>query len=202
MSKPIIAIDIDDVLAANAAGFVKYSNERWGTHLTVEDYDEHWGKIWQVDHAEVERRALELHESGIFAEYNHYEEALDVLQRLKRHYTLLCATSRRLSIKDLTEEWLHKYYPNIFETVHYAGIYDAAIVDASYARTKKDVLLKIGADYLIDDQLKHCFSAAEAGVQAIVFGDYSWNREDSLPENVTRCLNWSDVGAYFEQRKA
>ena len=33
-----IAIDIDDVLAENAIGFVAFSNERWVTLLRVDDY--------------------------------------------------------------------------------------------------------------------------------------------------------------------
>ena len=63
MRKLRIAVDIDDVLAENAAGFVKYSNEKWGTNLTVDDYDERWGAIWKVDSLEVERRAQEYHNS-------------------------------------------------------------------------------------------------------------------------------------------
>jgi Holliday junction DNA helicase RuvA len=35
--KPIIAIDIDDVLAENARGFVEWSNKRFGTSLTTDD---------------------------------------------------------------------------------------------------------------------------------------------------------------------
>ena len=60
-----IAIDVDDVLAENAAGFVAFSNQRWGTTLQVDDYDEHWAKIWNVDNEEVERRAKEFHNSSL-----------------------------------------------------------------------------------------------------------------------------------------
>lgn len=65
IDKQVLAIDIDDVLAANAAGFVRFSNERWGTNLAVDDYDEHWAKVWEVDEVETARRAIELHESGV-----------------------------------------------------------------------------------------------------------------------------------------
>ena len=40
-----IAVDVDDVLAENAAGVVAFSNQRWGRNLTVDDYDEHWAKM-------------------------------------------------------------------------------------------------------------------------------------------------------------
>ncbi|MBC7869007.1 hypothetical protein H7X69_02425 [Candidatus Saccharibacteria bacterium] len=39
-SKPTIAIDIDNVLAYNAKGFVEFSNQRWGTTLEVDDWSD------------------------------------------------------------------------------------------------------------------------------------------------------------------
>ena len=44
-----IAVDIDDVLARQVEGLVTFSNQRWGTVLTVDDYDEDWGVMWGVD---------------------------------------------------------------------------------------------------------------------------------------------------------
>ena len=35
-----IAIDIDDVLADNAEKFTAFSNQRFNTRLTTDDYDE------------------------------------------------------------------------------------------------------------------------------------------------------------------
>ena len=76
-----IAVDVDDVLAENAAGIVAFSNQRWGTNLTVDDYDEHWAKMWQVDNAEVKRRSAELMDAGLGTGYGHIGGALEVLER-------------------------------------------------------------------------------------------------------------------------
>ena len=59
--------------------------------------------------------------------------------------------------------------------------------------TKADLVAQINADVLVDDQLKHCIAVAETGRQVLLFGDYSWNQQASLPSGVTRCLSWSDV---------
>jgi len=40
-NKPIIAVDIDDVLANLAQEIVDFSNKNWGTNLTIDDYNEH-----------------------------------------------------------------------------------------------------------------------------------------------------------------
>ena len=50
MTKKVIAVDIDDVLAESARNLVEYSNKSWGTNITVDDYDEDWAKLWQVDY--------------------------------------------------------------------------------------------------------------------------------------------------------
>lgn len=195
-----IAVDIDDVLAENAAGFVAFSNQRWGTSLTVDDYDEHWARMWQVDNAEVERRAQEFHESSAMRGYGHIGGAYDVLLPLSKKHHLVIATSRRLQMRGDTLLWIDEYFPGVFSSsaVYFAGIWDNVSED-SYKMTKAELITSIGADVLIDDQLKHCLAVGEQGRQAILFGDYSWNKSDSLPNGVARCLNWVDVEREIER---
>jgi 5'(3')-deoxyribonucleotidase len=202
MAKPIIAIDIDDVLADNAKGFTDFSNARWGTHLTPSDYEEHWSHMWQVDNDEAERRAVEFHESGSLGRYDHNQHAFDVLTQLKERYELVIITSRRIRAKEETFAWIAERFPNIFadHQIHFAGIWDEGISENRYSRTKGDLVKELGVSYLIDDQLKHCLSASEHGVPALLFGDYSWNQSDILPSNVTRVNGWAEVLEYFNVR--
>ena len=97
-NKPIIAIDIDDVLAANAAGFIEWSNQKFGTHLTADDYQEHWAEMWKIEHEKAEQRAHEFHESDHVGTYKVIPDALEALEILRRQFTLILLTSRRLSI--------------------------------------------------------------------------------------------------------
>ena len=195
-----IAVDIDDVLAENAAGFVAFSNQRWRTNLKVEDYDEHWAKIWSVDNKEVERRASEFHDSGIIRGYGHIGGAYEVLQQLSKEHHLVIATSRRLQMKADTLAWIDEHFPDIFvsDTVHFAGIWDT-VNEQSVTMTKADLITQINADVLIDDQLKHCEAVAQTGRHALLFGSYSWNQQAELPSRVTRCLSWGDVRSEVER---
>lgn len=198
MKKQVIAVDIDDVLADNAAGFAAFSNERWGTELTAGHYQEHWATVWQTDAAETDRRALEFLQSGVLGTYNHYAEAKPVLDYLSQHFDLVVVTSRRSFLKPETDAWLEKFFPGVFLAVHYAGMWDAPSADRHLA-TKTEILSAIGADYLIDDQLKHCLSAAGAGVKALLFGEYTWNTSDeALPQGVDRVKDWSAILVYFQ----
>jgi len=196
-SKPVIAVDIDDVIAASALGFIEYSNKKYGTHLTIDDYQDHWDKVWKTEYEESERRAVEYHESGHMATYGIIEGAHEVLKELKERFTLVVLTTRRNSINQLTKEWISKYYPDIFDTFIFSGFFDSA-TEKSVHMTKGELAKRAGVNYLIDDQLKHVQSATEIGIKGLLFGEYAWNRTEVLPPNVTRVKNWEEVRKYFK----
>lgn len=200
MKSSTIAIDIDDVLADYAEGFIEFSNHHWGTHLTIDDYDEHWAKVWKVEIAEVIKRAAFTHESGLVATLSPKLEAKPVLEELAQRYNLIVVTSRRIVNKADTLAWLKLYYPMLSEdVVTFSGFYDQ-LTDNSIHQTKGSILASLGVTYMIDDQPKHCLSAIEHGIEAILFGDYAWNRTVDVPDSVTRIKDWESVRQYFHGR--
>jgi uncharacterized HAD superfamily protein len=202
MNKPIIAVDIDDVISASAPAFIAFSNEKYGTHLTVDDYQEHWGELWKVEREELIKRAHEYHESGHHAKYEIIEGAKECLLELKNNFELIVLTTRRNSINNLTKEWINKFYPNIFDDFVFTGFFDnpkIQSVQGDYQMTKAKLAQDLGASYLIDDQLKHILGAAEVGIKGLLFGEYGWNKADVLPANVTRVKNWNEVSEYFKK---
>lgn len=199
MSKQTIAVDVDEVLAPHAAEFVAYSNQKYGTNLTVDDYTEHWSAIWNSDYDTTAKRA-KLFSVTVFPHLNHFEDADAVLRKLSKKYNLVVVTARRSDVKDITTDWINAKYPGIFKDIHFAGIWDK-IDHSTVHATKKEICQAVGADYLIDDQLKHCIGAAEAGIQALLFGDYAWNQAETLSSGVTRCVDWVAVEEYFDAVK-
>jgi len=198
-NKPVIAVDIDDVIAAHAPAFIAYTNEKWGTHLTINDYQDHWGEVWKVDFEEREKRAEEYHRTDYIGTYGVIGGASATLGKLRDKYKLVILTTRRRSIEQLTRDWIEKYYPGIFDDVVFAGFFDNP-TRSSIHMTKGELAEQIGAGYLIDDQLKHCLAATEAGIKALLFGDYPWNQTDNLPEDITRVRNWQEVLEYFNEK--
>ncbi len=197
---PIVAVDIDDVLAPSAEVLVAYSNRRWGTNLTVEDYNEHWGEMWQVDHQETEKRAVEWHESGEIGKYLPHEAARDILRELSRYYDFKIITSRRTMIASETLHWLRQHYEGIFSEVRFTGFHGT---QDGHTLTKAELCVELGASYIIDDQLKHCLGAAKEGITALLFGDYAWNRiNDQLPHNVVRVHDWQTVKEFLDAERS
>jgi len=196
-----IAVDIDDVLALNAQGFIAFSNREFGTSLEAGDYQEHWVEMWQVDFKETERRAKIFHESEVVASYEHIKESVFALDLLKDKYHLAIVTSRRNILENSTRAWLDTYFGGIFDDIYFAGIYDDRLTNGSYAKTKADVFKKIRPSYVIDDQIKHCEAAAKLGINGILFGNYPWNKTTQLAPGITRCRDWNEVLTYFENKQ-
>ena len=119
-TKPVIAIDIDDVLASSAAGFVAWSNETYGTHLIPEDYQEHWAEMWQIELEEAKKRAEEFHLTDRVGTYDAILDAKETLNHLKTRFNLVLLTSRRRCLEKLTEGWIEKHYPGVFRIVFIA----------------------------------------------------------------------------------
>jgi 5'(3')-deoxyribonucleotidase len=199
MKKQVIAVDIDDVLAVNVPAFVEFSNQKWGTNLTVEDFNEGWAKMWGVDHEVVAERSKEWQKARLVRTYKHFNEAHLVLEKLAKKYELVITTSRPTVMTDDTSEWIAKYFPGIFSAIHFSGIWDN-LDKGAHLLTKGELLKEIGASYLIDDQPKHCVAADEVGIKSLLFGDYPWNKDTKLSKNIVRVKDWRAIEEYFNDK--
>jgi uncharacterized HAD superfamily protein len=120
------------------------------------------------------------------------EHAQQTLLKLKERFDLVVVTSRQHTIKDLTFKFLDKYYNGIFSCVLMGNHYGKEGVK----RSKPDMCRDIGAILLIDDSLDYASQCAEANLDAILFGDYPWNKVkecDALHQNIVRVAHWLDV---------
>lgn len=195
MTKASIAIDLDDVLSNHVEAFVNFSNKTYGTNLSIEDYRDNWNELWKVSIKEAKKRVEEFHKPEIVASYDAKKEAKAALKKLKENYDLYIVSVRVETLKDITQTWIDNNFPGIFTDIHLVKHW--AVKERT---TKADVCKQIGATYLIDDQPLHCIEAADAGIQALLFGDYSWNKNIELKKGMTRCKNWNEVINYFETR--
>lgn len=200
MSRPIIAVDADDTIFDENNAVRLYMNERYGFEHTVEDYEvtgpymNYFADIWQLSAAETTAR-YEAFEVAYKMNLKPLPRAIQVLRDLKANYDLVVLTSRNHRLVAYTHGSLAEHYPNIFKNVYFKPLWGGA-----KKVTKAEICLEIGASYLIDDCFEHCELAAEAGVEALLFGEYGWNRIQELPPHMTRVKNWAVVKEYFDGR--
>ena len=200
MQKPIIAIDIDDVLAEFTESVRQRVNESTGLTLTREDYQirgDYWGyyeTVW-AQHEAAHSQSIETYVTEMAVSQLHIPMlpgAAFALTRLSEQYNLVCITARPKSLRTATEEWLKENVAELSIEIYFTNHVD---VDAPTV-SKGEICARVGASYLIDDNVDHCVSAREHGITPILFGEYGW--QYTVPEDLVRCRDWPMIIEYFE----
>lgn len=194
MVKPIIAIDIDEVLAPFVSGLIPWHNLRYGTDFRFQDFHTYeFHKVWGGDRELAISKCTDHFENR--GTVQPLPDALRVLTRLKQDYVLMIITSRNLTHKSITENWINSHFPDIFQEILLCNHWDK---DSSGPIIKKSAACLLhGAQYLIDDMPYYVAEAASAGIHGLLFGDYPWNRQTLTHSQIHRVSNWLDVENFF-----
>lgn len=201
MSKPIIAIDIDDVLADSTEALRLVVNKRLGVNLSKEDYQtpgdywNHYNDVWKR-HGLEGRISLDDIEPMMVVNQAHvspHDGALQALIKLSTRHTLIIVTSRPPSWRAATERWLDEHFPDIFEKV----LFTRESKDSEHV-SKGQICAENNVSWLIDDNVDHAQSAADEEVGVILFGDYGWHHK--VPPHFHRCKDWKQVLEYFDAK--
>ena len=188
-TKPVLAVDVDDVLTPFAINFLKRFNEQHNTnhkHEDLKSYSFIKDLYGTEDNDDVEPYITEfIHwaaNNGAVID----EAAVQALRKLEDHYEIVVITSRHPDVYETTKSWLQKQLPSLFKEVHF--------IRARGTKTSKpQICQEIGAKILVDDHPDHLKDCARYGVQGLMFGDYFWNRDAELPTNVSRVKDWNEV---------
>ena len=191
IKKPILAVDIDDVIVESVPNIIDFYNKEYGTNATVGDFYAWNSANWQdKTPLEIVTRINRYLESDQFLNAEPTQEAITVIRQLNGKYDLAIVSGRPNIIEKATLSWLKRHFPDIFREVvltQYFKLGDSGI------KSKAEVCKEIGASILIDDHLEHIRIVAAAGIRSLLFGDYPWNQADKLPPNVKRVKDWQAV---------
>ena len=199
MKKPVIAVDIDEVLQPLHQPLLKHHNKRYATTFAYPDSQGRYflEELTGESSKSVEGKLIKFIKSREFAEAEPLPGAAETVQLLKkRGYELIIVTSRQPFFKLDTQNFLKSHFPDLFAAVHFIPY--AAGAAMSSAASKLTICQQIGARYIIDDNTKNAIACAEGGIEAILFGEYHWNKHENLPAGVTRCRDWRAVQEYFD----
>jgi uncharacterized HAD superfamily protein len=194
MSKPIIAVDIDDVLVPHFQDLADWYNGEYGTSLTLADNHPKDTTNWGTATVEeAVRRVHRFYETDIFMHAQPVSEAKEVLRGLSRNYDLIAITARDTILEKATRDWLSEHFSELIREAHFTPRYNLE----GKNRTKAEVCSEVGAAYLIDDDLHNLLGALEVGTKGILFADFPWSQSDTLPDGIVRCKDWPAVLEYF-----
>lgn len=191
--RPVLAVDFDEVCVGYLPEFIKFNNATYGTTVTTKDF--HSYMFWQVDgcklasREDATARVYEFHASPFF-DCKPLEGACEALLKLKEKYELHVVTSRQNDIKPQTLACMERYFPGVFDGVHFGNHFGVSGKKTS----KPDMCKYIGATALIDDSLDYARECANSKIPTYLFGKYPWNQTDAqLNPLIHRVSNWNEV---------
>jgi 5'(3')-deoxyribonucleotidase len=183
MSKPILAIDVDEVLFPFIRQVLEDHHSRTGYRPTLSEVKTtRLSPVLGIPEHEV----LVNIEAMISREHLHIDPLPDALASLKflhKLYEPVVLTARWDRLIEGSTAWLKHHFPDIFQDMYFIGT----------SRSKAEACLEIGAVALVDDSLNMVAGCAQAGLGAILFGDYPRNQATELPAGVARAKDWSEV---------
>jgi 5'(3')-deoxyribonucleotidase len=189
--KPLIAVDLDDVLFDFVGTFFEWHNLRYQTELTPEDMvvDSLW-QVWGGTKEQANKRVPMFFGDVNLLAIEPVHGARETLDRLRDEFRFAIVSARDPSALAISEAWIEKFLPGIFDPI-YLGI--ANPMTASKSITKAKVCKQLGATFLIDDQLVNAEACVDEGIGALLFGDYPWNQRESLSKGIVRAKDWNVV---------
>lgn len=203
--KPVIAVDIDEVLGAFVYSLSKWHNRVYGTNYTENCFFTYsFSELPGFgDKATSIQKVNEFFKSEEFVNIPPLPGAREILESHKGNFRFIVVTARNSAIEKETRAWLDRHYPNCFEDYYFAGSYDP-----TQRRTKGEICREIGAICLIDDNVHYAVEASTAVGTSILFGEYAWNTSKrpeyvhpNIPSNVVRIGTWNHVDLIWRRLK-
>ncbi|RDX56226.1 hypothetical protein OH76DRAFT_1396566 [Lentinus brumalis] len=199
-NRPVIAIDMDDVLSQTNEAVAKWHNDAYGTKMTVDDfyYYYYWMNPYWGNPDETVRKVEEFWLTDYLDRTPPVEGAYEGLITLKNMgYRLVLVTARQQRELERSLQWLEKHFPGLIDWMICTGQSQETLADEKELLTKlskADVCRKIGAKLLIDDSVENALKCVttEPPVPVLLFGDYQWNKRVGRYKDIASEVSFED----------
>jgi len=184
-----IAIDLDEVLGEVVGELLKWHNETKETRWTLGEVTKYrFSDCFDITRDEEKETVLEFWASGRLKNLPVVAGAREAVAELARNHQLFVVTARVEKLRDVTQNWLDRYFPNMFQKVVFANQYMSDEVGLA----KGDICQELGCEVLIDDNTTNIESGWNKSLKLIIF-NRPWNIYHRLPPSVMRVNNWNEI---------
>jgi uncharacterized HAD superfamily protein len=186
--KPLIAIDLDDVIFdCNATLQVIILNE-FGFVGTYSDFlNVHPNKV----NTAFEFLYGEYHKNG-----SAVPGALKAISKIASSYEVIIITSRSETVKPQTMEWLDSKLPRDISRVYFTNNFLPALGDIP--RENHDICIDLGIRTIIEDSYDVAMGAVLHGVSVLLM-DKPWNRKVPEHPSICRVKSCRDVSDFLSK---
>ncbi|KAI0359046.1 hypothetical protein OH77DRAFT_1473609 [Trametes cingulata] len=200
LDRPVIAVDMDDVLSETNEAVAKWYNDTYGTNMTLDDfyYYYYWMNPYWGTPDETVEKVEKIWKSDYLDKADPVPGALEGVKKLKdMGFRLVVVTARQPRELDRSLAWLEKHFPGLFDTMICTGQSQETLTDEKELVTKlskADVCRKIGAKFIIDDSAENALkcACADPPVPTLLFGDYAWNQHAAHYEDVKQEVSFAE----------
>ena len=169
-----VAIDIDETLVHFLPNLAKFHKRT----LPSGKYKYVYRDIFQVPEIKSKKMVIDFYKSEEFMELTPiigcHKKLKEMRQRVDKMYVI---TGRQDYVRKLTEVWLDKHFP---------GIFDDLLLTNSYTKDeipKVELMRSLNIDTLIDDDYRVCTDARLNGIKAYNYThipEYGWCNESDI----------------------
>ena len=160
----------------------------YGTSFQFNDVESyHLWDLWGGDrHASMKKFEL-FYNSEYFDGIEVMPGSIEALQELCTHNNYI-VTSRPSALKDKTESWVEKNFPETFSEI----IITNAFSNEENFIKKSVVCDRLGANIVLEDSLDNALDCNN-GQRLIILFDKPWNQSSNLPKNIIRVKDWDEA---------
>ena len=58
--------------------------------------------------------------------------------------------------------------------------------------------VRLGVEFVIEDNLAYLLECAEHGIKPLLFGGYDWHAAEEISDKIVRVADWQAVRRYFD----
>jgi uncharacterized HAD superfamily protein len=187
--KKVIGIDLDDVLLDFNAALYLWHNAKHHTALEYEEITSYFLEdMWGCTREEVMAKIADFYQSHDHIQTGPVAGAVEAIQKLSLLHTLIVVTSKPEYLRPHTIAWLDKYFPNMFQSVHFTNHF---LGDESRRREKSVVCQELGIEIFIEDAPTHALDVATV-CETVFLIDRPWNQARVLPP-IIRVSSWEEI---------
>ncbi len=184
-----IAVDIDEVLARGLATYLGYFNSTYNTNFSERDFtpDKAFWEVLGVKDEDITQIEQHYRTTKYARDWLLVPGAQEAMVQLAAEHELVIVSNRQTAGHEPTRTWLGRNFGNSFAEI----IFTEAERKDGVKPSKAEICTRIGAQVLIEDEVKEVEACRQAGIPVVLF-DTRLNRA-VVGEQVWRVQSWPEA---------
>ncbi len=179
-----IGIDIDEVVAKYAEGYLEIFQREYGKAANFENISSYnFNESLGISKEESDKLNSLFINSEIFDNLKLIEGARESVIELSKQHDIIFITFRPMHLKEKTKNFIEKIFPNHSFEIFYAREFPN--------KSKAKACNSLGVNVILEDHAPAALDCANNGVKVFLF-DKPWNK-GTEHENIIRVRNWQEV---------